>query len=35
MNITTIDEKMSDADDQSRGEDFKTVTIEDLLEMYK
>lgn len=35
MNITTNDEKMFDADDQSRGEDFKTVTIEELLEMYK
>lgn len=35
MNISTIDEKRFDADDQNRGEDFKTVTIEDLLEMYK
>lgn len=35
MNISTINEKMFDVDDQSRGEDFKTVTIEELLEMYK
>ena len=35
MTTTAIDEQMFDADDQLREENFKTVTLEELLEMYK
>ena len=35
MDITTVDERMFDADNQERNTEFKTVTIEELLEMYK
>jgi len=35
METTTVDERMFDADNQERDTEFKTVTIEELLEMYR